>query len=123
MVRLDRYQWHDSRWMAERAQRQSLSSPISIYEVHLGSWRRPADDPTRWLGYRDLAGELVEYVQRQGYTHIELLPLHEHPLTASAVAAPTATKVVITRVRMYCLPGPRAAIVRRRNMTRRWPET
>jgi hypothetical protein len=58
VVDLGAYQWHDAEWMASRAARQSLSAPLSIYEVHLGSWRRPGDDPHRWLSYADLEREL-----------------------------------------------------------------
>lgn len=82
---LDRYQWTDSAWMEERHLRQSLDSPISIYEVHLGSWRREPD--TRWgqryLSYRELAATLIPYVLEMGYTHIELLPIAEHPFDGS----------------------------------------
>ncbi len=80
---LNRYHWHDSQWIAERAARNGLSAPMSIYEVHLGSWRRPGDDHTRWLTYRELAHQLVEYCQQMGFTHIELLPVSEHPFSGS----------------------------------------
>jgi alpha-1,4-glucan:alpha-1,4-glucan 6-glycosyltransferase/4-alpha-glucanotransferase len=73
------HEWGDADWMASRAARQSLSSPIAIYEVHLGSWRRDPGDPSRLLTYRELATRLVEYVQRLGFTHVELLPIMEHP--------------------------------------------
>jgi 1,4-alpha-glucan branching enzyme len=82
---LDRYQWHDQIWMEERPQRQSLSSPIAVYEVHLGSWRRKDDLEygLRWLTYRELAEELVPYVKEMGYTHIQLLPITEYPYDGS----------------------------------------
>jgi len=83
VVDLSRYRWHDAEWLARREQTDWLKQPLSFYEVHLGSWRRPGDDPTRWLSYRELAHQLVEYVQQMGYTHIELLPVSEHPLSAS----------------------------------------
>jgi 1,4-alpha-glucan branching enzyme len=83
VIDLNRYHWHDSTWMLNRPQAKWLEKPLAMYEVHLGSWRRPGDDPTRWLTYRDLAHQLVEYVQEMGYTHIELLPVSEHPLSAS----------------------------------------
>jgi 1,4-alpha-glucan branching enzyme len=83
VIDLSRYHWHDTSWMGHREETKWLDKPISMYEVHLGSWRRPGDDPTRWLTYRDLAHQLVEYVQEMGYTHIELLPVSEHPLSAS----------------------------------------
>ncbi|MGB8709601.1 MAG: 1,4-alpha-glucan branching protein GlgB, partial [Methyloceanibacter sp.] len=81
---LNRYQWHDQEWMATRKQSQGLNSPIAIYEVHPGSWKRK-DDPIgmRWLSYRELADELVPYVREMGYTHIELLPITEHPFDGS----------------------------------------
>jgi len=74
------YSWHDDEWMNERPRRQALDQPMSIYEVHLGSWRR-ADG--NYLGYRDLAHQLVEYCQWMGYTHIELMPVTEHPFDGS----------------------------------------
>jgi 1,4-alpha-glucan branching enzyme len=79
---IHRYQWDDQGWMAERAQRQALNAPISVYEVHLGSWMR-APEAHGMLNYRDLAQRLVEYVQRMGFTHVELLPVTEHPLDES----------------------------------------
>ena len=81
---LSHYQWRDQEWMAARKQRQGLNSPIAIYEVHPGSWKRK-DDPIgmRWLSYRELADELVAYVREMGYTHIELLPITEHPFDGS----------------------------------------
>jgi 1,4-alpha-glucan branching enzyme len=79
---LSAYDWHDGAWVAERAKRQAFDAPISIYEVHLGSWKRnPETDG--FLSYRDLAEQLSEYCQRLGYTHLELLPISEHPLDAS----------------------------------------
>jgi 1,4-alpha-glucan branching enzyme len=83
VVELGAYQWRDGEWMASRAARQALSAPLSIYEVHLGSWRRPGDDPHRWLSYADLERELVPYVVEMGFTHVEFLPPTEHPLSAS----------------------------------------
>ena len=81
---LDRYQWHDEDWMAARKERHRLDAPIAIYEVHLGSWKRKADPiGMRWLSYRELAEELVPYVRDMGYTHIELLPITEHPFDGS----------------------------------------
>jgi 1,4-alpha-glucan branching enzyme len=80
---LTAYRWQDGDWMADRASRNALAAPISIYEVHLGSWRRPGDDPQRWLTYADLERELVPYVVEMGFTHVEFLPPTEHPLSAS----------------------------------------
>jgi 1,4-alpha-glucan branching enzyme len=78
---IDDYAWHDQAWMEARAQRQSLKSPLAIYEVHLGSWRRGEGD--RLLSYRELAEQLVDYVCQMGFTHLELLPVMEHPLDES----------------------------------------
>jgi 1,4-alpha-glucan branching enzyme len=78
---LERYQWSDDAWMENRKKKNALNAPISVYEVHLGSWRRTEDG--RWLTYRDLADQLVAYVSEMGYTHIELLPINEHPFDGS----------------------------------------
>lgn len=77
------HQWKDAKWMQQRAASQPLEEPVSIYEVHLGSWQRFAGGPTDWYGYRELAHKLVEYCKKQGYTHLELLPISEHPYTPS----------------------------------------
>ncbi|MFM8891844.1 MAG: 1,4-alpha-glucan branching protein GlgB, partial [Planctomycetia bacterium] len=77
------YAWQDGDWMRERATRNGLEAPLSVYEVHLGSWRRPGDDPHRWLTYADLTRELVPYCVEMGFTHVEFLPPTEHPLSAS----------------------------------------
>jgi 1,4-alpha-glucan branching enzyme len=78
---IDNYAWQDQTWMESRRQRQSLKSPVAIYEVHLGSWRRA--EGNRLLSYRELAEQLVAYVLEMGFTHIELLPVMEHPLDES----------------------------------------
>jgi hypothetical protein len=78
----DRGLWSDAEWMAYRGQNNLLQRPLAIYEVHLGSWARVPGN-NGYLTYRDLAERLVAYVQQQGYTHIELLPITEHPLDAS----------------------------------------
>ena len=83
VVDLDTYLWRDADWMATRAAHNALDAPINAYEVHLGSWRRPGDDPIRWLTYSDLERELVPYCVEMGFTHVELLPPTEHPLSAS----------------------------------------
>ena len=70
------FSWADESWMADRANRNPLESPMSIYEVHLGSWRKHNDAES--FSYRDLAVELVEYVTRMGFTHVEFLPVAEH---------------------------------------------
>ena len=77
------YEWNDGEWMAARGQRQRLSSPISIYEVHLGSWRRVAQEGNRWLTYRELASQLADYVEQMGFTHVEFLPVMKHPFYGS----------------------------------------
>lgn len=78
---LDQYTWHDQAWMTARAAQPLLDRPMSVYEVHLGSWRRNAAG--KFLSYRELAETLVAYVKEMGYTHIELMPVAEHPLDAS----------------------------------------
>ena len=83
VARIDRHSWSDSAWMEGRAQRNWLQSPISIYEVHLGSWRRIPEERNRWLSYHELGDQLIPYVKDLGYTHIELLPVMEHPYDGS----------------------------------------
>jgi len=75
------YQWQDKQWMEQRKQHDWMYEAMSIYEVHIGSWRR--DVQGNFLNYRELAVELVTYVEEMGFTHIELLPITEHPLDAS----------------------------------------
>jgi 1,4-alpha-glucan branching enzyme len=77
------YTWNDQTWMAKRGSHNSSDAPISIYEVHLGSWMRLAEQDNRWLTYRELAAELTEYVQQMGYTHVQFLPVMEHPFYGS----------------------------------------
>jgi 1,4-alpha-glucan branching enzyme len=77
------YVWTDADWMAERIARQSVDAPISIYEVHAGSWLRPDGDPAGTLGWRGLADRLIPYVSAMGFTHVELLPIMEHPFAGS----------------------------------------
>lgn len=80
------YVWGDDTWMARRARLNADDAPISVYEVHLGSWRRDpdrADDDPGWRTYRELGDELVPYVAEMGFTHLELLPVLEHPLDQS----------------------------------------
>ncbi|MDA0705375.1 MAG: 1,4-alpha-glucan branching protein GlgB [Proteobacteria bacterium] len=75
------YQWQDATWLGRHSASPDLDTPVSIYEVHLGSWRR--HDGNQYLGYRQLAAELVDYVRDMGFTHIELLPVTEHPFDGS----------------------------------------
>lgn len=77
------YQWHDHGWMESRKQ-DKYRQPMSIYEVHLGSWKRPgADSDQRYLSYRELAEDLIPYLTEMGYTHLELLPVSEFPFDGS----------------------------------------
>lgn len=78
---LESYQWEDSEWMEARAAKNMLQEPMSTYEVHLGSWKRKANN--QWLTYRELADSLVNYVKDMGYSHIELMPVAEHPFDGS----------------------------------------
>ncbi|MBI3091026.1 MAG: 1,4-alpha-glucan branching protein GlgB [Candidatus Tectomicrobia bacterium] len=77
------YSWGDGAWVAERPGRNALDAPLSIYEVHAGSWRRVAAEDHRSLSYRELGAQLAEYVQRLGFTHVEFLPVMEHPFFGS----------------------------------------
>jgi 1,4-alpha-glucan branching enzyme len=81
VVKEKSYTWRDYSWMAQRTTHDWLHEPMAIYEVHLGSWQR--DNLGNFLNYRVLAVQLVDYVKRMGFTHIELLPVTEHPLDAS----------------------------------------
>ena len=85
VVDLDRYQWNDTDWIGRRAETQSLDRPISIYELHPGSWRKIVDKKwgLRYLTYRELADQLIPYVLEMGFTHIELLPIAEFPFDGS----------------------------------------
>ncbi|MCK4839152.1 MAG: 1,4-alpha-glucan branching protein GlgB, partial [Desulfobulbaceae bacterium] len=80
---LEGYQWQDSEWLNSRQKSNPYEAPISIYEVHLGSWRKDPGDTSRFLTYRELADDLVPYVKEMGFTHIEMLPVMEHPLDES----------------------------------------
>src|SRR5690606_37684770 len=79
-----RYQWNDAEWIERRAKSAGrVDRPISIYEVHLGSWRRDPGNPTRLLSYRELAPQLADYAVEMGFTHIEIMPVAEHPFEGS----------------------------------------
>jgi 1,4-alpha-glucan branching enzyme len=80
---LDGYKWQDAKWLAERQKHNGLDAPVSIYELHLGSWMRVPDDGNRWLTYREMAEQLIPYLQKMHFTHVEVLPVSEHPLDAS----------------------------------------
>jgi 1,4-alpha-glucan branching enzyme len=75
--------WQDASWIAQRAERSAVGAPVSIYELHLGSWMRVPEEGNRVLTYREIAPKLVEYVTRTGFTHVELMPLTEHPFFGS----------------------------------------
>lgn len=81
IVHYDDYQWQDDSWISNRSEKNTLDGPMATYEVHLGSWRRGNNNS--FLSYRDLASDLVAYVREMGYTHIELLPVTEHPFDGS----------------------------------------
>ncbi len=77
------YSWNDAEWMKNRSARNAQTSPISIYELHLASWMRIPEDNNRYLTYREIAPKLAEYVKNMGFTHIELMPVMEHPFSGS----------------------------------------
>jgi 1,4-alpha-glucan branching enzyme len=80
---ITKYKWNDQEWVEKRKKKSFLEEPISVYEVHLGSWRRVPEEGNRWLTYKELANNLVPYVKEMGFTHIELLPITEHPFDGS----------------------------------------
>jgi 1,4-alpha-glucan branching enzyme len=77
------YEWRDVEWLAGRESRQALDQPMSIYEVHPGSWARVAEEGDRWLEWRELAPRLADHVVELGFTHVELMPVMEHPFFGS----------------------------------------
>jgi 1,4-alpha-glucan branching enzyme len=79
------YEWNDDEWMSNRRERNDLTSPMSIYEVHLGSWRRTTDDGKFWrsLSYREMAEPLAQYMRKMNFTHVEFMPVMEHPFFGS----------------------------------------
>ncbi len=80
---VDRYEWGDGDWMKARKTKDHVASPMNIYEVHLGSWLRVPEEGSRWATYREVAPVLVEHMKHYGFTHIELMPIMEHPFDAS----------------------------------------
>ncbi|MCG6981105.1 MAG: 1,4-alpha-glucan branching protein GlgB [Deltaproteobacteria bacterium] len=80
---MNKHEWSDQEWMEKRRNTDPLRQPISVYEVHLGSWMRVPEEGNRFLTYRELAHQLVDYVKEMGFTHIQLLPVAEHPFDAS----------------------------------------
>src|SRR5438105_8040868 len=83
VVHRPQHRWSDAEWLERRAASDPLREPVSIYEVHLGSWRRNPAEDNRSLSYLELADELSEYVADLGFTHIELMPVMEHPFAGS----------------------------------------
>ena len=80
---LDSYGWNDDEWMRSRKERQAHDSPISVYEMHIGSWRRKPEENNRSLSYRELAEQLPEYLSSMGFTHVQFMPVMEHPFEGS----------------------------------------
>ncbi len=80
---LSRYAWSDHEWMQSRREKNWQHEPVSVYEVHLGSWKRKPEDDNRSLSYRELADDLLDYVIEMGFTHLELMPVAEHPFDGS----------------------------------------
>ncbi|MFH2137865.1 MAG: 1,4-alpha-glucan branching protein GlgB [Candidatus Omnitrophota bacterium] len=77
------HKWKDDQWMKDRKQKNSLNAPISVYEVHLGSWRKSYENGERFLNYREAAEQLAQYLQEMNFTHVEFMPLTEHPFYGS----------------------------------------
>lgn len=77
------YEWNDQEWMDKRWQKNRLEAPLSVYELHLGSWVRDGDYPDRFLNYRDIAKKLVPYIKEMGFTHVEFMPVMEYPYEPS----------------------------------------
>ncbi len=77
------YNWKDKKWMKNREEKNAQDAPMSVYELHLGSWRRPGDKPENFLTYRKLAEQLPAYLKELGFTHVEFLPVMEHPFYGS----------------------------------------
>ncbi|MFN1216160.1 1,4-alpha-glucan branching protein GlgB [Chryseobacterium kwangjuense] len=77
------YEWSDEEWMGKRREINSLDAPLSVYELHLGSWVREGTAPDKYLNYRDIAGKLVPYIKEMGFTHVEFMPVMEYPYDPS----------------------------------------
>ncbi|MBA3026328.1 MAG: 1,4-alpha-glucan branching protein GlgB [Sulfurimonas sp.] len=80
---LDNYKWEDEAWISERYKVNAHDAPVSVYEMHLGSWKRKVEEDNRYLTYRELAVELVDYLKQMNYTHVEFMPLTEYPFFGS----------------------------------------
>lgn len=83
MVSTNWYEWSDQEWMENRWQKNSLDAPISVYELHLGSWLRDENNPEKFLNYRDITSKLVPYINEMGFTHVEFMPVMEYPYDPS----------------------------------------
>ncbi|MEG1590830.1 1,4-alpha-glucan branching protein GlgB [Chryseobacterium sp.] len=83
MVSTNWYEWGDQEWLEKRWQKNSLEAPISVYELHLGSWLRNENNPEKFLNYRDIASKLVPYINEMGFTHVEFMPVMEYPYDPS----------------------------------------
>ena len=83
VANLEEYQWNDGDWISERESMETHDRAISVYEFHLGSWRTDPAKPNGWMNYRDIAHEIVDYCKRLNFTHVELMPISEHPYTGS----------------------------------------
>lgn len=77
------YEWKDKDWMENRWKKNTLNAPLSVYEMHLGSWMRDEHNPERYLNYRDIASKLIPYIKETGFTHVEFMPLMEYPYDPS----------------------------------------
>jgi 1,4-alpha-glucan branching enzyme len=83
LVSTNWYEWTDEEWLEKRWKKNNLEAPISVYELHLGSWFRHAESPDEFLNYRDIAGKLVPYIKYMGFTHVEFMPVMEYPYDPS----------------------------------------
>ncbi|MBO6183209.1 MAG: 1,4-alpha-glucan branching protein GlgB [Chryseobacterium sp.] len=83
MVSTNWYEWEDQEWLEKRWRKNSLDSPISVYELHLGSWMRNENNPEKFLNYRNIASKLVPYINEMGFTHVEFMPVMEYPYDPS----------------------------------------
>ena len=83
VTELGKFTWSDDQWMERRAAEDPLRKPVSVYELHLGSWKRDSRGIHGWMNYREIAHQVVEYCRQTGFTHIELMPVSEHPFTGS----------------------------------------
>jgi 1,4-alpha-glucan branching enzyme len=83
VVRSMEYEWNDQEWMEKRHRNNAIDAPMSVYEMHLGSWMRMPEEGNRWLSYREMAHKLAQYLQQENFTHVEFMPIMEHPFYGS----------------------------------------